>query len=92
MPTQLLYATIPHMINVQVKRHGNENVGGLMRRFSRKMQSSGVVRRVRDLRYHKRNISETKKKKDALTRIEKTAKYIEMYKLGRNMNSGKKHR
>ncbi len=80
------------MINVEVERHGNENVGGLMRRFSRKMQSSGVVRRVRGLRYHKRNISETKKKKDALTRIKKTAKYIEMYKLGRNMNSGKKRR
>ena len=71
------------MINVEVTRHGNENVGGLMRRFSRKMQSSGIVRRVRGLRYHKRNVSPAKKKKDALMRIERTEKYIEMYKEGR---------
>ncbi len=73
------------MINVEVERHGNENIGGLMRRFSRKMQSSGIVRRVRSIRYHKRKPSRTKIKKDALTRIKKTEKYIEMYKMGRKM-------
>jgi len=73
------------MINVEVERHGNENVGGLMRRFSRKMQSSGVVRRVRSLRYHKRPLSNTKQKKDALTRIERTEKYLELFKAGRKV-------
>ena len=79
------------MINVEVQRNGNENIGGLMRRFSRKMQSSGVIRRVRGLRYFKRNMSPAKKKKEALIRIEKTEKFLEMYKTGRKMPS-KKHR
>ena len=80
------------MINVEVQRHGNENVGGLMRRFSRKMQSSGVVRRVRGLRYHKRNLSDTKQKQDALTRINRTEKFMELFKEGRKMPSKKKRR
>jgi len=80
------------MINVEVQRHGNENVAGLMRRFSRKMQSSGVVRRMRGLRYHKRNESDAKQKKDALTRIERTEKYIELFKQGREVQSKKRRR
>ncbi len=75
------------MINVEVQRHGNENVGGLMRRFSRKMQSSGVIRRVRGLRYHKRNTSNAKQKKEALIRIERTEKFLKMHKEGRKMPS-----
>lgn len=80
------------MINVEVERHGNENVGGLMRRFSRKMQSSGIVRRVRSLRYHKRNLSAAKQKKDALTRIDRTEKYMELFKEGRKMPEKGKRR
>jgi ribosomal protein S21 len=80
------------MINVEVQRHGNENVGGLMRRFSRKMQSSGVVRRVRGLRYFKRNISDTKQKKEALTRIKSTEKFLELFKEGRKIAPSKKRR
>jgi ribosomal protein S21 len=78
------------MINVEVTRHGNENVGGLMRRFSRKMQSSGVVKRVRGLRYYKRNVSPAKKKKEALLRINRTEEYTRMYKEGRKMPSKKR--
>ena len=71
------------MINVDVQRHGNENIGGLMRRFSRKMQSAGVVRKVRTLRYFKRKPSPTRIKKDALLRIERTDKYVQLFKEGR---------
>ena len=78
--------------NVEVERHGNENVGGLMRRFSRKMQSSGVIKRVRGLRYRKRKPSEAKKKKEALVRIDRTNKYLQMYKEGRKMSSDKRRR
>lgn len=80
------------MINVEIERHGNENVGGLMRRFSRKMQSSGVVRRVRSLRYHKRNVSKAKQKQEALTRIERTKKYMELFKEGRKPEQKKGRR
>jgi ribosomal protein S21 len=80
------------MINAEVQRHGNENVGGLMRRFSRKIQSSGVVRRVRKLRYYSKHPSDAQKKKDALTRIERSEKYRELFKLGREMPTKKKGR
>jgi ribosomal protein S21 len=80
------------MINVEVQRHGNENVAGLLRRFSRKMQSSGVVRRVRGLRYHSRTPSASQQKKDALTRIKRTEHYVELYKQGREIPSRKKRR
>jgi len=73
------------MINVEVQRHGNENIGGLMRRYSRKMQSAGIVRHMRSLRYFKRATSAAHQKKDALTRIERTAKYTKLYKEGREM-------
>ncbi|KKS36896.1 MAG: hypothetical protein UU98_C0019G0019 [Parcubacteria group bacterium GW2011_GWD2_42_14] len=84
--------TMALMINVEVERHGNENVGGLMRRFSRKMQSSGVVRRVRSLRYHQRNLSDSKQKKEALNRISRTEKYLDLFKQGRKMPEKAKHR
>ena len=80
------------MINVEVQRHGSENVGGLMRRYTRKMQSSGVVRRVRSLRYFKRKPSAAQMKKDALTRIERTHKYVQLFKQGREMPNKKRRR
>jgi len=83
---------VPTMINVEVERHGNENVAGLMRRFSRKVQSSGVIKRMRRLRYHKRTPSHTAAQRDALTRINKTEKYIELYKMGREPQTKKRGR
>ncbi len=83
LPHKNVCGTMCRMINVEVQRHGNENVGGLLRRFTRKMQSSGVIKRVRGLRYHKRNASQAKQKKDALIRIERTEKYIQLFKEGR---------
>lgn len=92
LPTTYDCGTMAVMINVEVERHGNENVGGLMRRFSRKMQSSGVIKRVRGLRYHKRKDSDARRKKEALVRIDRTEKYVEMFKEGRKMPSKNKRR
>ncbi|MBP9759804.1 MAG: ribosomal protein S21/MRP21 [Candidatus Pacebacteria bacterium] len=80
------------MIHTEVTRNGNENVGGLMRRFSRKVQSAGVVKRVRGIRYHTRTSSQAKQKKAALTRIQRTEEYVELYKQGREMPNAKKRK
>lgn len=61
-----------------------------MRRFSRKVQSSGVVKRVRSLRYFKRKPSAAQVRKDALIRAERTAEYLELYKEGREVDQKKK--
>ena len=73
------------MINVEIQRHGNESIGGVMRRYSRKMQSAGIVRHIRGKRYFKRAASTAQKKKDALTRIERTNQYRRLYKEGRDI-------
>jgi len=75
------------MINVEVHRHGNENIGGLMRRYTRKMQSSGIVRHVRGMRYFKRASSTAQVKKDALIRLKRTGAYRKLYKEGREIPS-----
>ncbi len=78
------------MINSEVQRHGNENIAGLMRRFTRKAQSSGVVKRVRSLRYYKRSPSPARMKKETLAKRERTATFIELYKEGREVPTKKK--
>lgn len=80
------------IVHTEVVRHGNENVLGMMRRFTRKSQGSGVVKRVRSLRYHERTHSSTRKKLEALTRIKRTEEYMALYKLGREPQSKKKRR
>jgi ribosomal protein S21 len=80
------------MINADVQRHGNENIAGLMRRFSRKIQGAGVVKRVRSLRYYEKSPSQAQMKKDALTRITRSEKYRELFKQGREIPSKKKRR
>ncbi|MBP9749619.1 MAG: 30S ribosomal protein S21 [Candidatus Pacebacteria bacterium] len=80
------------IVHTEVVRHGNENVLGMMRRFTRKAQGSGVVKRVRSLRYHGRALSAARKKLDALTRIKRTEEYLALYKLGREPQTKKKRR
>lgn len=79
------------MVNAEVSKNGNENNASLMRRFSRKSQSSGVVKRVRSIRYHSRDLSDAGKKKNALNKISRKDRYQELFKLGR-ISAEKKRR
>ena len=71
------------MINVEVTRNANENALGVIRRFSRKMQGSGVIPRVRSLRATVRVQSHYKVKKRALTLMKRRAYVAEQIKLGK---------
>jgi ribosomal protein S21 len=70
-------------INAEVTKKDGEHIGGLLRRFSRRSQGAGTVKRVRSIRYHKRAPSDNRTKEDALTRIHRTAEYQKLWKLGR---------
>lgn len=70
------------MINVEVKKNQSEHVPGMMRRFTRKMQSSGVVQRVRSLRYHSRTKSKNMERRAAINVAGKREKFEELFKLG----------
>lgn len=70
-------------INIQVNKNDKENTAGLIRRFSKRVRGSGILSRVKNLRYYERQRSEYVKKKKTLKRLAKKAEINEMVKLGK---------
>ncbi|MEK7646611.1 MAG: hypothetical protein AAB381_02870 [Patescibacteria group bacterium] len=71
------------MINVEITRNPGENSLSLIRRFSRKVQSSGVIPRVRSLRFSDRVQSPYKIKQRALKSLNRKAETALLIKLGK---------
>lgn len=69
-------------INVSVEKTGTENSMSLVRRFSKRVLGSGIIRRVKDNRYYQRNVSQSKRKQAALRRVSKREKNAELERLG----------
>lgn len=70
-------------INVEVTRSGNDNNLGVIRKFTKRVQGSGVLNRLRGIRYSSRNISDFVKKKMTLKKIAKREKIRELIKMGK---------
>lgn len=70
------------MINVTVTRHGTENATALIRRFQKRVQGAGIIRRVKSSRYTERLKSKTKRRVSALRRIERKEKMADMERMG----------
>lgn len=68
--------------NVDIKKTKNDNNLGLLRKFSRKVKTSGVLQKKRSLRYFDRKMSDFKKKANALNKIEKREEYEYKEKMG----------
>lgn len=68
---------------VEVKRGKNESSAALIRRFSRRAQTLGLVREVRDRRYFERAKSKNVDHKRAMISKERREKYAELVKLGK---------
>lgn len=74
----------PHMTDqIYVERNKGENTASVLRRFSRKSRGRRLLQLIRGQRYFKRQPSDYTKKKNKLTRLEKTVEYEEQAKLGR---------
>jgi ribosomal protein S21 len=71
------------MINVEISRNPNENSLGVLRRFSRKVQSFGVIPRMRSIRFSDRVQSHYKIKQKALKSINRKAELAELVKQGK---------
>lgn len=54
---------------IQVKRKERETAEGLIRRFSRRVQQSGVLRRVRKLRFRQGEKSKDERRNEALYKV-----------------------
>lgn len=71
------------MIRIEVKRESTESTGSALRRFSKKMQAAGIVKKVKALKSAERPLSHYKKKKAALKRLTRRAEYERLKKLGK---------
>lgn len=69
--------------NVEVKKNANENALSLIRRFQKRVQESGILPRVRGIRYNVRPLSELKTKRAKIKKIENLAKYELAKKMGK---------
>ena len=70
-------------INVQVEKNQNESSANVIRRFQKRVQGAGIIRRVRDNRYHARTKSENVRKEARLKKLTKKVAYERLYKLGK---------
>ncbi|MEK7669111.1 MAG: hypothetical protein AAB350_00770 [Patescibacteria group bacterium] len=70
-------------INVEVTKSGNDNNLGLIRKFTKRVQGSGILSRLRSRRYSCRKLSEYVKKKKTLKKIKNKSKIRELIKMGK---------
>ena len=71
------------MINIEVEKNNNENNLSLLRRFTKRVQGSGILPRVRSIRYNSRKLSAYKVKKKTLKSIKRKKEVAELIKLGK---------
>lgn len=69
-------------VQIEVVRNPNETSGSLLRRFTRRVQSSTILKAARSRRYAERAPSKLAKKKMAIRRIEFRADRERKRKLG----------
>lgn len=70
-------------INAEVSKSGNESSLAVIRKFSRRVQGTGLVKTVRGQRYFERGKSKTVKKKRALKLIKRRADFKQLVKEGK---------
>ncbi len=70
-------------LNVQVEKNTNESSANVIRRFTKRMQGSGVIPRMRSERYHTREKSENVERSARLKKLAKKVTYEKLLKLGK---------
>jgi ribosomal protein S21 len=70
-------------INVEITKNGNDNNLGIIRKFTKRVQGSGILSRLRSRRYSTRKISEYVKKKKTLKKLAERARIRELIKMGK---------
>jgi len=70
-------------VNVEMKRKDNENNASLLRRFTRAVQGTKLVRHIRDTRFFQREFSDNVRKKKRLKQLRKAEETKRLIKLGK---------
>ena len=68
---------------IDIRKNPNENNASILRRFSRRIQESGIIRKVKGSRYNERKDSKMKMKKSALKRLGRRKEIEHLKKLGK---------
>lgn len=71
------------VINAEVHKNENENAINLIRRFSKRVQGTGLIQHTRKNRYFSRQKSKLVTRKGALKRIARREEVAELIKLGK---------
>ncbi len=69
--------------NVEVVKGPNENNLSVLRRFTKRVQSAGILPRVRSKRYHEREKSENVRRAKTIEYLKKKEVIAELLKAGR---------
>ncbi len=69
--------------SIEVKKNQNENNASLLRRFSRRVQESGIIHKVKAKRYNERDQSKLSQKETALRRLARRKENEKLRKLGK---------
>ncbi len=69
--------------NVEVKKNNQESTANLIRRFTKRVQGSGVLNRLRKHRYYDRGKSPLVHRARKLIKLENKVKYEKLLKLGK---------
>ena len=83
MPAVSLSDIVSPMINAEVSKSGSETAISTIRKFSRKVRGSGIIKTVRDKRYFERGASKIVKKKRTLKSIQRRKEYNQLLKEGK---------
>jgi ribosomal protein S21 len=75
---------------IEVKKNANESNMNLVRRFTRKVQESGIIQKVKSKRYNKRAESKVKVKVATLKRLARRKDQAKLFKLGKEDKTLKK--
>jgi ribosomal protein S21 len=67
----------------EVKKTGSESPAAMIRRFTKRVQATQALSKVREERYFSRKLSKLKTKRRALDGIEKRVEYTRLAKLGK---------
>ena len=70
-------------INAEVSKTGSESALSVIRKFSRRVQGTGLVKSTRKRRYFERQASKAVQKKRALKLIKRRADYRQLVKEGK---------
>jgi len=68
---------------IGVKKRDNESIQSLLRRFSRRVQQSGILIRTRRSRFYIPPLTKRQKKLGALRRLKNQKEREKLYKLGK---------